>query len=379
MSRQQGFMLVELLIVIALITLLTVGSIHWFKQRAEQLKIEQLAVWMLEAQQGVQGFINSHTPALLQATDLDLALEGIAQLRAPSLHELQQLGFLAPSFPLSHAVQVQLYREGACPGETCHVHAVIYSEKPLLNAKQRVDLPALAQWRLQTGGKGLVVTPQNPDWLIGSQLHLSHQDLGLTPALAPGTIALVASTNNAWFAVTNTEPTPETPETGSIYSDEDVIARRDVLAGRDVKAGRDIQADRYFILPYTSRPNSVCLTEGAISRADDGMGLLLCERGRWQMASADQLNNDVINRSLNYVFSIKDSSKGFKGDWLNKGGYAQTYIRDMFNYEHWLCTMPNPVSADGCSCAVSTPQLAHEEQRESYSGTQTTLFFYICT
>lgn len=379
MRRQQGVIIVELLIAIGLLTLIVVGSVHWLKQRGEQLQVEQLAVWMLEAQQGLQHFISEHKQALLDAEHLELTIEGVMQASSPTLEELQLLGFLSPSFPLTYAVRIRLYQEGDCPGQRCHVQAIMYSEKPLLTQQGVANQQALAQWRLHTQAYGLAVTALRPDWLVGSQMHVANRGQDLGEVLPPGTVALVASTNKEQFVKVVEKATSDPTDTGSIYSDEDLIARRDVLAGRDVSAGRDIQAERYFVLPNTSIPNSVCVKDGAISRAQDGTGLLLCERGRWQLTKASQLDSDVINKALNYVFSITDPSQGFKGDWFNKGGYGQTYIRDMFNYEHWVCTIPNPVTTDGCTCGSSSPLLAHEEQRASYSGTVTTLLFYICT
>ena len=390
MYKQQGFLLVELLVVMALLLLMAVGSITWLQQRSTTLQVQTLSAWMQLAQKGLQAFIDAHASTLLQDDIANITIDGVADSRQPTLVELQQLGYLTASLVASSQATIRLYQEGACPGNTCYIHGVISSVQPLLNSKKQVDTYALAQWKMHTQGYGLAVTAAHPQWLSGSQLNIANSATYFGQVLKPGTVALWASAKNGSALppeqhVMQPDFQSDVLTTGSVRAEQDVIALRDVIAGRDVKSGRDahiandLNVGGHFFLSPSATPETSCTEEGAISRVKDQAGLLFCMDGYWQLSQNTTLSNEVINQVFTEVFDNKTGA-GFWGDWLSKGGYLTSFFSDVLNYTYSMCVIPNEKNQQQCECArYDKPVLASSSTAYGHSGSYTVLEFYTCT
>lgn len=291
MPKQKGSLLIELAVVVAIVTLIAAGTVTWMAQQAEKTKVEGLAVSMLTIQQSLQSLLDTHAFELLQAAPF--ALEGVSNLYQPTLQELQQLGFLAPSFPLNDTIKIVLYKEGSCPGEYCHIHGLVYSQQPLLTKKQQVDMNATAQWQSAVKGAGLVVWAANPARFTGAQLLVEHQYLAAGLSFPVGTVALLAST------VTMTE---------------------------------DMQVGRYLILPRTETLGTTCIVNGAVVRGDDNQGLMSCEQGKWLRPMSSTTSLEAYKNMIKDVWQITlpDDTPG--------GFFARERVH--FSYHCWI---PNPM------------------------------------
>lgn len=333
MHKQQGSLLLELVVVIVIITLVAVGSITWLQQRGQTLKTQSYATWMLSIQQAVEAFVLTHETALKKSHTLSSVLiDGVANAKQPTLLELQQLGFLAPSFTPSPEAEIRLYQEGSCPGSRCHVHGIISSTTPFLTKDKKVDAQAQADWRMHTKGYGLIVTAQQPLLLIGNQLTVTNTQAVIGQVLVPGTVALLASTAST---------------------------AEDIFAYRDIKAGR------YLVLPNNELAGETCEVVGAISRDSEKGTLLVCHENKWQLSQAapavdggevgagvdvvegGDLSSDSINAVLAYLLNRPSP---LQTDWDN-GGYTLVHIRDALNYEYYFCVIGNPKYGYRCGCA----------------------------
>lgn len=304
-KAQRGALLIELAIGIAVLTLIAVGTVSWMSQQAEKTKIESLAVAMQTVQQGVQALLNTHALELMSQSEFTLA--GINDWQQPTVEELQQLGFLAPSFAVNQAIGVVLHKEGDCPGAQCHIHALVYLKQPLLNKKQQLDMHAVAHWQEAVQGAGLVVLPQKSTFFSGSQLMVALQDLPLGLSFPVGSVALLASSH---------------------------AATEDVVAGR------------YLVLPHTERLGETCALSGAVARDEEGRGLLVCEQDQWIRAAAE-----VEPGSLEEFKAMISAYWKIDLPEDTPGGF---YIKQKYYYS-FHCWVPNPLNiyTDGrgiCNC-----------------------------
>lgn len=346
MGKQKGALLIELAVVLAIMTLITAGSVHWMAQRAEQTKIESLAVWMLGVQQGLQSFLDTYADSLQQ--DASFVLPEVRDLMQPTLAELKQLGFLTPSFVIKDGVNIQLYKEGVCPGPLCHVQGLVYSAQPLLNKQHQADYSAMAQWQMKVKGAGLIVSAQDPDYFVGSQLRIAHQRLPLA-SYAEGTVALLVSTDASLI------------QRGGLRPDRNPNFTADVDVDGNLTVSQDIQAGRYLLMPHTETLGEPCSQNGAVARGVDNKGLMSCENQVWIRPAADlsllESYREILERY--WKISIPETPGGF---------YARAPMN--FTYHCWV---PNPLNLyqDGrgvCACATpyKTKRLAVIERVKDY-------------
>ena len=332
MHKQKGSLLVELAVVVAIITLIATGTVVWMTQQAEKTKVKSLAVLMLSIQQGVQSLLDTHAFELLQSPTF--SLEGVNNLNQPTLQELKQLGFLAPSFPLNSTIKLVLYREGGCPGEQCHIHGLIYSKQALLNKKQQVDMSAVTQWQSEAKGAGLVVQPASPTRFTGVQLVVEHQSLPAGLKFSEGIVALLASTDASIVA------------RGGLSAHRNPNFQTDVDVNGSVTMSNDLHVGRYLVLPHTEKLGADCSISGAVARGDDNNGLMSCEQNKW----VRPISNTTATSLQAYKEMIREIWRIPIPDETPGGFYARESV--YFSYSCWI---PNPAKryVDGrgqCLC-----------------------------
>lgn len=332
MSKQKGSLLIELAVVLAMLTLIAVGTVHWMAQRAQEAKVDGLAVWMQGVQQGLQAFLDVHAQALQH--DASFTLAGIESMNQPTLAELKGLGFLSPSFIVKKGVEMTLYREGDCPSSQCHVHGLVYSSEPLLNHKKQVDHHAMAQWQTQVKGTGLLILERDPTRFVGAKLRLSQDQLSTSTPFSPGTVALLASTDAT--LVTR----------GGLQSDQNPSFTTDVDIDGNLTVNGDLWLERYLLLPHTETFGASCGLNGAVTRGSDGKGLMSCEGNKWVRPTAELDLLDAYREILGLYWkvSVPESAGGF---------YIESYHNSTFH-----CWAPNPLNLyhDGrgrCACSSS--------------------------
>lgn len=329
MSKQRGSLLLELAIVLAFLTLISVGSIHWLTQRAEKARTEAIAVWMQDARQGLQTFLTTHAAALLQSSPF--VFPGIQNLGQPTLLELKKLGFLPPAFPDGDQLKIVLYKAQGCSEASCYLHGLVYNAQPFQTKKQRMDSDAMAYWQSVQKGEGLVVTDQNPHYFSGARLKVAHHELAAGLTFPPGTVALLASTDTSLLS-NETWPVDKNP-----------LFETDVNIDGGLTVRDDARIGRYLVLPHTETLGAACPNIGAIARGKDGKGLMSCENGQWIRPVVSMMSTDLYRQMIQtyWRITIPDSPGGF---------YAVQSV-----YNSYYCWLPNPLNLyyDGrgrCDC-----------------------------
>lgn len=354
MAKQEGSLLIELALVLMLMLALSTGAATWLKYRAEQQKTENLAHWMLGVQQGVQRYLDTYATHLLQQ-DSSTAISGFVDEWHPTVAELVAAQFLAADFVYNSQISIYVQPAG-CAIDTCHLDALVVYEVPLITPKGHIDLEATAHWLAHTQGKGYVVYEHRPQWLAGASRRLLNPLAGQTQALAVGTVALLASTDNAdaLFLKLKDRRNPH--------------FQTDVDSAGSLRAAQDVQAGRYLYLPSLEQAQQSCTQEGAISREQNR--LLLCEEGVWILLSSQSIYDPAqIKLFFEEVLNLGPSFLP-----LAQGGY---YGKSKDTVRTMACWLSNPLT-QACSCpagftnvvSVGSKRLRTYYSNASYSDTR---------
>lgn len=277
MARQQGFVLVELMLAALLATLMMVWASQAVLNRINDANAEAVARWMQTVHHAVQAYLDRYGPRLRQASTAGhLAAYGYMDWSGPSLEELKQDGLLQSGFPLGirriGGVDVRVLREGDCPGQNCRLDTVIYSQQPFTRVSGAVDEQMVARWLLASSAMGGAVHSGRPTLLQGAVFTYPNPLPGLPP-LPPGTVAL-AITHEQLMATDYLR----------VRDTRDPDFQNQLTVQGDITTRGALAVDGYLQLEASGRWLSSCDKEGAVTR-DAVTGLLVCTYGSWESVS----------------------------------------------------------------------------------------------
>lgn len=279
MSGQRGFILLELLIGVLILTLLAVWGATTLVRRLDETAAQASAVWMLSARAATQAYIQRYGTVLIQENaSVAMASHGYADWAAPRLEELKADGLLSAGFPTRNnqvgGVAVEILRQGNCPGPECRLAAVISGTQPLLQrGSGQVNKYMIAQWLMASQGWGGRVSSTQPHAIMGTSFHYPNPPVAGKAALPPGTVALAITseqTANADFLRVGDSRNPD-------FQGE-LAVQGDVSASSALRVGGNLRLDN------TKTLMARCNDPYVLARSNTH-GLLMCIDGVWQSAS----------------------------------------------------------------------------------------------
>ncbi|MGB3434916.1 prepilin-type N-terminal cleavage/methylation domain-containing protein [Achromobacter sp.] len=152
--RQAGFTLIELMVVLALLTLAVVLSGPSLKRQVDATAAESTGRYLAQLRGAVVDLQVKHE-AWLRGENIASAPAGAyppppalswvaapgAQVARGGVADLAALGLLPPSTPrfpsLGETARFILVREGACPGDSCRTGAYVYTCQPISDVRSR--------------------------------------------------------------------------------------------------------------------------------------------------------------------------------------------------------------------------------------------------
>jgi len=276
MSRQRGFALFELALVLLITTLAAVFAADRFAERSREVVVEGHAAWLRMLHEATSQYLAQHGDSLAMLGTA-ASIEGFAEAMAPTLAELKAAGLLAEGFPMQGARdvagRVQVLRDAGCPHEPCRIEALIYSDAPLgRDASRPYRLPMVAHWLSVSRGQGAAIMPDRPFEISGAAFSFANPPVaGMTP-LPVGTVALAVtagSPGSSQFLRVGDLRNPDFKGEASIEGD---ISTQGLLRVRE-----------HLHIESQATAQAICTPEGAIVRERYG-GLLVCRGGRWRSA-----------------------------------------------------------------------------------------------
>ncbi len=293
---QRGSLLLEFMVAAVLGLVLAVWAGHEWAQRARALQARSLAAWMGVARDAAEAFLARHAAELAAAGAADaLAGQGYADWTAPRWDELRSAGLLAGGWqamgPLRRTLGVRVMRDGACPGASCRVWALVHARPALRTPAGGVDEALVAEWLQAAEGRGLVVWPHRPGFLGGAGLRVPVPEEGVAD-WAPGVVALAARA-----------PPGQGGEAGTGDADAylrvrdardpdfqgDVTVQGVVRSGTRLAARDSLQFERGWSV------GEACAPEGVLGRVRDGVGVLACRRGIWSLLARPAGGGYMLN------------------------------------------------------------------------------------
>lgn len=280
--KQKGYLLIELALVIVLVALLSVQTMSWWRNKAQEQRLEALANWMLVVQKGVQQY-------LFTFHDSSTSRPSIIEPQEITLSTLIEAGFVSSAIQNTTEVKIKIFPEKNCiTKEYCHLHSVIHTTKVLEHLVEPSQSEYwLNSWLGLTGERGLVVRARSSKQLAGIYQQFSNEVGVIGEVLPVNALAVYASIP---------------------------LGQRQFLQFYEKQNPRfetDVDINGYVLLKKTASAYSPCAQAGQLTRADTSQALLMCDGSKWvnlfeqseqpqpQAESSGQYEL-MVHQSLNY-------------------------------------------------------------------------------
>jgi type II secretory pathway pseudopilin PulG len=279
MRRQNGFALLELVIVALIATLLMVWGANAWVRRLDEAHAHSMAAWMLSIREGAKAYLRRHGVSMAQAALSDAqAVPGFQDWLNPTIAELKTAGLLATAFPEGGPggmrAAIRILPAESCPGPDCVLQGLIHGVPALLDTQSgRVDARKIALWLMASQGHGGVVSSRDPAMVRGAAFGFANPPAPGMPALPVGTPAVAVtageSSGDAAFLRVRDDRDPDFQGSASVRG--------------DIRSTGSVAAGEYVLVGGRHAVRSSCSEEGAVAR-EAYRGLLVCQSGLWRSA-----------------------------------------------------------------------------------------------
>lgn len=193
--RQKGFSLIEMIVVIALTSLVSVWAASSWIQQAEDAASGSMAQWLLSVKGAVDQMLVRQADVM---TGIGPGVEGggrFGDLWRPSITELKRAGHLPSSFieraPLGYDVMIYIIRpSGPCLTVGCKVEALTIASPKVDGIQDAQSTSRVGKILEAMPGIGASVTQWSPRRIVGSRLDMANPPFSDLPALPTGSIVL---------------------------------------------------------------------------------------------------------------------------------------------------------------------------------------------
>jgi len=288
-KREGGFALLELIIAMALASLLALWGGSFWMQQAEDAAAQSTGVWLLTLKKAVDQMLVRQADQLVGIVQVDPGGSGYRDIWQPTIAELIAAGHLSKGFPskpaLGYEAHVRVFMpQGPCLTRGCKIEALVWAQPVAGQLRQANDTNRLGKLMTALEGQGASVHPFLPQRIKGAIIDRPNPPSAELAPLPIGTIAANSfydSTQYAHFVRQN--DLRDTALKGKLEVAQGISTPADVLAGAALRAGTRISAGEYLQVGALAAEGGVCEAQGLIGRGADG-NLLLCHQGRWQLS-----------------------------------------------------------------------------------------------
>ena len=290
-KREGGFALLELIIAMALASLLALWGGSFWMQQAEDAAAQSTGIWLLTLKKAVDQMLVRQADLLVGIVQAEPGGSGYRDIWRPTIAELMTAGHLSKGFPskpaLGYEAHVRVFTpQGACLTRGCKIEALVWAQPVPGQLRQANDTNRLGKLLMALEGQGASVHPFLPQRIKGSTIDRPNPPSAELAPLPIGTIAANSfydSTQYAHFVRQN--DLRDTVLKGKLEVAQGVSTPTDVVAGASLRAGARVSAGEDLQVGALAAEGGVCEAQGLIGRGVDG-NLLSCHQGRWQLSGA---------------------------------------------------------------------------------------------
>lgn len=290
-KREGGFALLELIIAMALASLLALWGGSVWMQQAEDAAAQSSGVWLLTLKKAVDQMLVRQADMLVGIVPPEPNGSGYRDIWRPTIAELIAAGHLSKGFPnkpaLGYEPRVRVFTpEGACLTRGCKIEALVWAQPVAGQLRQANDTNRLGKLLTALEGYGASVHPFLPHRIKGASVDRPNPPSAELAILPVGTIAALSfydSTQYAQFVRQN--DLRDTVLKGKLEVTQGISTPADIVAGATVRAQTRISAGEYLQVGALAAEGGVCEVQGLIGRGVDG-NLLSCHQGHWQISGA---------------------------------------------------------------------------------------------
>lgn len=353
--RQQGFLLVQLAIVVTMAAgfFAYVGNRYWQAnvRTITDDRARLVGAAMASVNDAAKTYMTTYFTQIQrgQAVTMGAFTVPAGRVRTPTTADLRDLGMLAArsagpivynGVEVGFNVAITVDMSGGCVIPTCNLRSVVSSSVPLLDV--RTGLPdvrraTIAAATASPGNAGVAI-PASMD--NGNPALFVNQDGNQVALNASGTAGVIGMANgydSAGFMEFDRRD-GSLPRTGSINMQDVMGTRHDInragaVGAQTVTAEGRIKTGEYLDLDNPIvKEGDPCTKDGLLARADKGL-ILSCQSGVWKAAGGALDNYDQL-------------PKGALAGLIATGPPASAYCNGMTPYAQ--CTAIEPGKCIAC-------------------------------
>jgi prepilin-type N-terminal cleavage/methylation domain-containing protein len=318
-AGEHGFSLIELIVVIAITSLLGTWAASTWMQHAEDTATRATGVWMLSVKQALDQMLHRQSDALVGIVEPNARGPQYRDVWRPSLEELVAAGHLPRDFPLRAPLAYSVWLridppQGECLRLGCKIVGSVFAVPASSDRRDAEQVTRVGLLLSTIGGHAASVTALSGTRVKGAMIDVENPPYPDMAPLPPGAILMRSFYDSTQYAVFLRQ---DDQRDASLQGNLSVA--KDLQVGGASKTKGRVSAGEYLQVGASAVAGGACEAEGLIARASD-LGLLVCQQGRWQRV-----------------------------DRGNGGGYLELSGYPCFENDDWIVRKRNPKTGD-CTC-----------------------------
>ncbi len=285
-NQQRGFALFELVLAIALASLIGVWTAtSWIKQ-VEDAAAQGTGIWLLTVKKAMDQMLSRQADAMTGIAPARAGAGDYADLWRPTVAELIAAGHLPAGFalkpPLTYDVAIRVFAPvGDCEQIGCRIDALIHAQPNHSARTGALDTNRLGMILNALEGAGASVHPLRSDRIRGALVDLPNPAFADMPQLLPGSIAVLSFYDSSTFAqFIRQDDKRDARLKGQLNVQQGITSESDIRSSAGLRAAGRISAGEFLHMNGVAQEATACDTEGLIGRNASGE-LLTCHQGRW--------------------------------------------------------------------------------------------------
>ena len=204
-TKEGGFALLELIIVMALTALVALWGASAWMQQAEDAAAQSTGVWLLTLKKAVDQMLVRQADVLVGIVEADPKGSGYRDIWRPTLSELSAAGHLPKGFPsrsaLGYEAAIQVSApSGPCLTRGCKIEALVWAKPLNGQLQQAADTSRLGKLMMALEGQGASVHPLAPQRIKGPLFERQNPPSPEHSSFPVGTIAALSFYDSTQYA-----------------------------------------------------------------------------------------------------------------------------------------------------------------------------------